>query len=163
MTKKTQIDENKCDKCGESLRVGDYPFCPHGSTLPRRAQFDPIVVFKDKNGEYSFPGRSDAPTPKGYVREEITTMARYNAFRHKMDHTGREQSKAAIRAEHQYFEAIESQNRSDLCHMMRTMPPMYRDMAQMAIDTNNRQSYQTERDPGFHMDIFERDSQSYSE
>jgi hypothetical protein len=26
----------KCDDCGKKLAIGDFPFCPHGSTLPHR-------------------------------------------------------------------------------------------------------------------------------
>lgn len=164
-------ETNRCDKCGLMLFIGSYPFCKskktakfdHGLAVSKNAGFAPITIFWDKNGEPRFPGRSDEPTPKGYVRQEITTIAGYHALRKKMDSEGRSQSKRAIENEQRYFEQIERQNRSDLQTKMRSMDDFWRSFAQNAIDHNNRQSYETERDPGFHMPIFENNSQSYSE
>lgn len=28
------MTEDRCDTCGASLSVGDYPFCPHGRGMP---------------------------------------------------------------------------------------------------------------------------------
>jgi hypothetical protein len=78
-----------CSDC--ALRIRDafhmtvpervYHICRDGNVremeqvlLPRRrerTQWDEreaVVVFKDANGKVRYPGRNDAPTPKGYER-----------------------------------------------------------------------------------------------
>jgi len=64
----------RCELCGKTLKLGDWPHCPHESTRPERAQrFKPIVVFKRTDGTYSFPASDTAQTPAGYQRLEIST------------------------------------------------------------------------------------------
>ena len=36
----------KCDSCGAELKIGDYPFCPHGST---RVHVDAFEGYWDDN------------------------------------------------------------------------------------------------------------------
>jgi hypothetical protein len=70
------MPRERCPDCGKwfTPSVGDWPFCPHESTRPERAQrFKPIVVFKRADGTYSFPANADAKIPAGYQRMEIST------------------------------------------------------------------------------------------
>jgi len=67
--------DGKCVHCGHELQIGDYPFCPHGSIYPERAQhFEPIVVHVSGDGQYRFPAATDAPVPSGYRKVEIRTI-----------------------------------------------------------------------------------------
>jgi len=66
--------QERCPKCKNLVEVGSWPFCPHPSTRPERAQrFKPIIVFKKADGTYSFPASDTAQTPAGYQRLEIST------------------------------------------------------------------------------------------
>ncbi len=74
-------DPEKCSDCGKKLHKGDWPYCPHGNIWNRDAQVAaPTVVFRNKNGKYRFPGRSNAPTPKGYQRIELSTQRARDKF-----------------------------------------------------------------------------------
>ena len=73
-----------CRKCGEEVVIGDWPFCPHGSTLSRNALVharERAVVFHNPaTGEYRYPGRNDVPMgPRleklGYERKELGSLA----------------------------------------------------------------------------------------
>ena len=74
----------KCDKCQKVMRIGDWPFCDgsgHGNIWARDAQVaEPTVVFRSKDGKYKFPGRSNAPTPRGYKRIELNTQRAKDKF-----------------------------------------------------------------------------------
>lgn len=66
-----------CKECGKEFVIGDWPFCPHGSVFPERAQrFDPIVVWQSNTDseKYSFPGQANEAVPEGYHKVEITNM-----------------------------------------------------------------------------------------
>lgn len=51
-----------CDRCGETLKVGDFPFCPHG-------QYAPQIISDDVPG--GFVVENGFPTPqKFYSKSE---------------------------------------------------------------------------------------------
>lgn len=65
----------KCGECGKKLTEGLWPFCPHE---PIRSRFstewhpsESITVFRKPDGTYSYPMRSDKPTPPGCERVVI--------------------------------------------------------------------------------------------
>lgn len=63
------------------MRVGDWPYCPHGSVHERGYIRDPIVVFvRAADGNVRVPGRNDVPTPEGYVRHELNTLQEAQRF-----------------------------------------------------------------------------------
>jgi len=74
----------KCDECGKTLEIGDYPFCgPDGHTTihSRNAQVAaPTVVFKNAKGEYRLPGRDTDRPPRGFERIELRTQRQRDRF-----------------------------------------------------------------------------------
>lgn len=50
---------------------------------PRDAQWsdrDAVVVYRKPDGEYSYPGRNDRPTPAGYTRVVMRSLREVEAF-----------------------------------------------------------------------------------
>lgn len=105
-------DTVQCRKCQGTYSRGDYPFCkgnpedhsrPHGSFAPGDAQrFRPVVVFKDRRGNITYPGNSQQPPPPGMVREEITTTRGVRSLQKHMDLVAKiehESSQQRIQAE----------------------------------------------------------------
>jgi len=78
-----------CPDCGEYLSVGDWPWCPHGSTRPSHhsvhANERSVVWEHPGTGEIRYPGRNDAPMParyqkEGFVRKEFTSLRSLERF-----------------------------------------------------------------------------------
>jgi hypothetical protein len=65
--------ETRCDECNEILRVGDWPFCPHGPVRGVLHSIHPrerCVVWKHPaTGDIVYPGRNDVPMPSRYVAQ----------------------------------------------------------------------------------------------
>lgn len=77
-----------CSQCGMQICIGDWPYCPHGSTHRDNAQhFDPIVVWQSNTDseKFSFPGQSNETCPPEYHRVEITNMRQADQFVSKMN------------------------------------------------------------------------------
>lgn len=78
-----------CPDCNLFLEVGDWPWCPHGSTRPSHhsvhARERSVVWEHPGTGEIRYPGRNDAPMPsryqkEGFVRKEFTNLRSLESF-----------------------------------------------------------------------------------
>jgi len=152
-----------CEKCGVLVLQGQWPLCGrlgasgHGWTRTDPAQrFDPVLVFRDpKTGEYRFPGRNDAPTPKGYVREELRTISDVRQFERRWNQIERGRADAAVSREQARRQAVQEQLRPDLYRAMQSMPAIMRDFARAAIERGNARP--STKDPGCHVSAFSDD------
>lgn len=148
----------KCSSCGKKVYFGQYPFCPHGDVPSVMAQrFAPIVVFKQKDGTYSFPGRADARTPKGSVRVEITNVHQARKFESEVNHHESMKHEQSAERSARSFGAIKDQFRGELRQRMQSFSPLGRDLAMLAMKNNDdkpRRAY----DPGFRIDVLSNDS-----
>src|SRR5512146_2376325 len=94
------LHDFKCSHCGnlfEHMVPSDFelaPRCPEckGKSslvfLPKRQNaqnFDPVVIFRGPKGKVRFPGRANAPTPKGYERVELRTSHEIHKFEREMN------------------------------------------------------------------------------
>lgn len=108
-----------CDLCGGEVRVGDWPFChgdksKHISARPSSCFFEPLVVYKDKNGRIRIPGNSQAKPPKGWQKVEINTRREAEAVTKEM--AGRDRARwAELRQrEAAFFESEFGKNRAEV-------------------------------------------------
>lgn len=78
-----------CPDCGLYLEIGDWPWCPHGSTIKTQHTAhanERVVVFENpQTGEIRYPGRNDVPVPEryakqGFVRKELPTLRSVEQF-----------------------------------------------------------------------------------
>ena len=79
---------------------------------------NPIVVFRLSDGSYSFPGRSDAPTPPGAERREMRSMTEYNREMGRVNSHFRSKDERARELEHQSNERTHADFRADVVSEM---------------------------------------------
>lgn len=132
----------KCGTCGAELTFGDWPFCggknSHSSILKTHAQrFAPIVYFQDKAGNKRFPGRSDAPPPKGFERVELRTVPEVRKFEREMNRAERERWDRHKVREELTFGPMRKQSRSELIAMMQSFSNLGKDFARLAMKKND--------------------------
>ena len=147
-----------CAGCGRTLEVGDWPFCPHGSTLGRFAQgFDPVVIHRDAAGNIRYPASIHAPVPEGYQRVELRTVHEVRKFEAEVNQRERAASDQHLSVREKQFSEKQAANRRELRTAMEGMSNYGRDFAREAIERGNNKRPQT-REVGFHLDVFSNDS-----
>jgi hypothetical protein len=139
---------DRCDECGDRLRVGDWPFCKgSGSHTPARrhdaAAFTPIEYYVGPNGDEYHPGRAGCRRTKaalerdGYQLRQITNMYQYNKWQqHQSTRINCEREQLAAK-ESAYWGEQRAESRKQLHHEMQHMTPFGRDLARIAIERNN--------------------------
>lgn len=153
-----------CGTCGQTLEIGDYPFCPHGRPYNKQAKnFDPIIVHQDAvTGEYSFPPSSSDPAPPGHKTHVITNMR--EAERLTRDVNARERSKVVDKMENNrlYFEEQTKQRRDNIDSIIASRGlsgPARRlmDIARQRTDDKRNRKYSSARslEPNFHIQALE--------
>lgn len=66
-----------CKDCKKEVRLGEWPFCPHGFTRTQDAEMaerDATIVFKKRDGSYAYPMRNNAPVPPGCERIVLNSL-----------------------------------------------------------------------------------------
>ena len=123
----------KCPECGKRAQQ---------VWLARRSVHrqlsDPIVVHRLADGSYSFPGRSDVPTPKGAERIEMRTMGEYQREFRRINQDFASKASRHDEELHRRHEAILSHARSDLRQMMaQSDDPLVKDLCRHALESYN--------------------------
>ena len=144
-----------CPECGAATEQVHLP--------PRsRWTLDPVIVFRDADGSFRFPGGTDAVSCGKYERAgleriELRSAADVRRFEGVMN--VREYARASRRVERaqQQRELRESHTRSELHHLMQSMSPAGRAIARAAIARNNAKPLMRAREAGFHVDAFSND------
>lgn len=139
-----------CPECGEHAKM---------AFLPRRQDaqnFDPVVIFRGTKGKVRFPGRANAPTPKGYERVELRTSHEIHKFEREMNAKEisryRDKQEREERCYGPFHESMRSQLRGHLQHFS----AYGRDFAETAIRENDNRP-RKRFDPGFHIEAFQYD------
>ena len=147
-----------CEKCGEAIPFGHWPFCPHGSLVPQSAQhFDPVVYHVNAEGKVRFPGAHNAPLPTGYERRELKTIGEVRAFQRRINLEEGAKIRAQVEEQCHWLETVEAANRGDLRQAMARMSPRGRAFAELAIAIHNNIRPQS-KEAGFYIEPFEQDS-----
>jgi hypothetical protein len=149
-----------CPECGEEIEIGDWVFCPHGSTRPEYAQrFEPVVIHRDAQGNIRTPGSIHAPVPAGFERVELRTAAEIRHFEREMNRRERSRGEDVRSREEQHWGAQKAASRSELFQAMRGMSNEGRDYARYAIEQGNQRRHRlASYDPGFHIEAFSQDA-----
>jgi hypothetical protein len=155
----------KCKDCGRRLKIADWPFCPHGTTLRSDAQgFIPPVVFVSTNrrshAPVLFPGRSDAKCPDGYTRKELRTVSEIRAFEKQYGALQKEKRHAILQNEQAAYEGWAKDARARLQRAAAQGSPNMRLIAQMALAKMGRKDFSGQAaryDPGFTVEAFSYD------
>lgn len=105
-----------CSACGSELQIGDYPFCPHGSTHFRDAlNFDPVLVFEMPDGSHYYPGsnKDAAPVP-GAKPILLDTLRKADRFMHSVNAREQEQMDRRTEAERNHYDRAKRESRESL-------------------------------------------------
>jgi hypothetical protein len=80
---KTGSAKTKCDDCGQEIRIGEWPFCPHGA--PGRFGYDSFASYVDPNIlPDSDPRARDVEFNKNLGRHVKGTLITSRAQRRKL-------------------------------------------------------------------------------
>lgn len=126
-------ERSKCPTCG---RLGARVWMSRHSS--QRQLRDPIVLHKLPDGTYSFPGRSDTPTPEGAERIEMRSIGDYRREMRKVNQTFREKAARHDEALHERHEAFLTAMRSDLrSFAAQTSDPLIKDLCRHVLESYN--------------------------
>jgi|SRR2546426_12404272 len=151
-----------CPNCNQEISTGDWPWClPSGGHEPTRpsnaARFEPVLIFRDSDGQFRFPGSSKEPTPKGSERIELRTTAQVRRFEREMSARQKRQAESKMERRDAFFSELQRRNRSELRQQMQHMSARGREFAEMAIARNNAKSFSVRArkfDPKFRVVAF---------
>lgn len=76
--------EDRCEKCGDPLRVGEWPFCPHG--FPERPGGAAMIDDQLAGGARYFENLGHEPVyveSKSQLRDEMRARGLMNRVEHK--------------------------------------------------------------------------------
>lgn len=66
-----------CPDCGKTVHLSCWPFCPHEMVRNRDAEIaekDSTIVFKKRDGSYSYPMDNRKSTPPGCERIVLNSL-----------------------------------------------------------------------------------------
>jgi len=145
------------ERCpGPAVRTFD-PSITMRRPRSRAQPFDPVVVHRDADGNYRFPGSPDAAVPAGFERVELRTTAEVRRFEGDVNRRESERHDEAAARDQGFYGRLQTQNRSDLRAAMRHMTPLGRAVAEEAMRAND-EKLRGRFDPGFHVEAFSQDS-----
>lgn len=149
---------SNCQQCGEPIEIGDWPYCPHGSTVGRFAQgFEPVIVHRDADGNVRLPANRNAPVPEGFERVELTNVNQVRQLEGKMNADSKRQWEQWKERESEHFSELQREGRRELRERMKHMSPMGRMFAEYAMARNDRRS-QPGYEPNFFVEVFSMDA-----
>jgi hypothetical protein len=124
----------KCEKCGETLEIGSWPFCfgGHGTARSKQAQdFAPVTYLMDKNGKITLPPGNDVILP-GTVQHEARTLREIRALTRTLD--AQNESKH-IKYHTKRLASKQTEVQNNLEHALRAREKMSNPLAQKMTDT----------------------------
>lgn len=146
-----------CADCGKERGVGDWPFCPHGSVLPSRAQaITPVVVHQAADGTYRLPGAADSAVPEGFKKVELRTIPEIQRFEREMNLQLRVEAEQVQGRRYGITEEIRRARHAALRAHMQGMSTLGREFARCAIEAANR-GRRRNADPGFYVEVLHQD------
>lgn len=119
--------------------------------------FAPVVVHKDAQGNYRFPGSPDAAVPPGFERVELRTTAEVRRFERDVNRAEAERHDGAQVREEGFYAGFKAQQRAELRAAMARMSPAGRDFAREAMRANDERP-RGRFDAGFYVESFSVDS-----
>ncbi len=123
----------------------------------RNAQFaQPIVVFKNtKTGKFRFPGKADNPTPTGFERLEIRSVAEARKFEKHMNLKEKERYEQRKIMDEIEMAPVRDYMRAELRKKMEHFSPFGRAFAEAAIKETNERPRNYNFDPGFRIEVLD--------
>lgn len=154
--------KESCRECGKTIAIGQWPYCPHEPLRHRpAAAFSPIVVFKAKDGTYRFPGRSNARTPAGCQRVEITNQYQADRLEREVNYYEKQRYEESKYQQSQAgWDAGWNRTRASLRAELERRRAQFSPAGKQAIEylINKERAEQSHKfDPGFHIEVMHHD------
>lgn len=149
-----------CEKCVGLVRVDDGSYATRNGTCEhldadrrQRNSESSMVVFKSKDGRISIPWEPNAPTPKGFVREEVRGANNVRKLEREMDAHDLKRHKRHKESIERVFGPELEARRNNLKELARSAPhPFSRALAQAALDKQSRGYSNSNWEAGNHRD-----------
>ena len=130
---------------------------PSGSFRPGDAQtFSPVVVFKDRKGNLSYPGSNRDRTPDGYERVEINTTRGVRQLQKQMDTELKIEREMVDMVEERSVNGFRKKRRERLREQMKKMTPQGRQFAELAMKKTDEKPKRRFK-PASYVESFEYD------
>lgn len=150
-----------CKYCKKPINVGDWPICADGHSPVRElnaARFDPVLVFKSKDGTYVYPGSNKEKCPKGCIKVELTNIQQVRKFEAEVNESERKRMHNQLELRDRMFQHQKSESRSKLRQQMESFSDRGKQFALAAMKRNderrNLSQSATKIDPKFRISIF---------
>lgn len=145
-----------CPECNQSAI-----YLPSFYYTSRAAQrFTPVVVHKDSEGNIRYPGRADAPVPKGFQKVELTDLSQVRRFEAEVNKKDREQAEKFRDVRNKYLDGQLKENRRVMAGLVEKFTPrgrkIYDQMKQVSEEKQRRGAKDV--NPGFYVEAFTQDS-----
>jgi len=168
------MNTTKCTACGQEIHFGDYPFCPHQSTIFRDAgQFQPIIVHRktlpDGQQVYSYPGSPDEPPSPGYEKISLNSLAEADRFVKDRNREEQEIRREQIQGEKRYWEERAKERRemvkAELERRLGKSHSRIGELVARAVDARREKKYRdlANRPINFHIQALSYDKQNQKE
>lgn len=150
-----------CPECGA-------PTVQYHPPPRTRWSIDPVVVYRDHDGSYRFPGDANGAGAKRYAQQgleriELRSAADVRRFESQMNKREYSRMCRRVEAAQANRERRESESRSELRRLMPQMTERGRQLAHAAIRRNNDKPRERAKDPGFHVEVFSYDRSNRDE
>ncbi len=152
-----------CTECGKELEIGQHPFCPHGYVRGAYAQaFSPIVIHVSADGQYRFPGSTDAAVPEGYRKVELRTIQEADRVTREVNAREDETLRSVQHQSETSRSLTRARNRAFMDGIRSRLSPQaqqYLDRAREYVALKDRERSNVQpRSTNFYMDVFAHDS-----
>jgi len=134
----------------------ELPQSPRGTSRNAKG-FDPVVIHRDAQGNYRFPGAPDARVPEGFQRIELRTTEEVRRFERDVNRGEAERHDGAQAREEGFYGGLKAQQRSELWATMARMTPTGRAFAEEAMRANDERP-RGRFDANFHVECFSQDA-----
>lgn len=160
-------DSYKCNDCGHLRGIGRWYQCPHPVVSRKFATgFDPVVVFKNKDGSYAFPGHTSDPIPPGCQRVELKTLAEVRKFERQINQLERQRHHDHMLREQIHDEMYRKPARQQLISDMKHMSNFGKALARLVIERSDNRNFSRDAarfEPGFHLLAFSNEASNRPE
>jgi hypothetical protein len=151
----------------DPTEYAEIVFLPHSERSENANHFEPVLVFKKRDGTFIFPGRSNERTPKGCERVELKNIAQVRRFEREENQRLKNIHQESMGRRGANYEAEKKERREQLKAILGKMSPRVRKLAEFAMkQSDEKESYSSRAsryDANFRIDAFSNDRSNRSE
>jgi hypothetical protein len=153
------VEAVACPTCGSRAARVFLSWRSH----PENAQrFNPIVVFKNPDSTYRFPGRSNEPTPSACQRVELRTLSQVRRFEREENSRLKSIHQSSMAYQEARYRSIKREMREEFKKRVESMSPRGKRLAEFAMRMSDQRESHSSRaakyDAGFRISVAHDDA-----